>query len=94
MKSYLRIEPKACFGVIASPKCSAIYDFSGNLAISAGVQDVSVWNLRYGSQVSSGFICVITHVRAYDLGFVCFVSCIVDCVYQDRSAKLSLLGQW
>jgi hypothetical protein len=54
MKSYLRIEPKACFGVIASPKCSAIYDFSGNLAISAGVQDVSVWNLRYGSQVSSG----------------------------------------
>ena len=51
MKSYLRFEPKDTIGVIASPKCNAIFDFSGNLAISGGVQDVGLWNLRQATQV-------------------------------------------
>jgi U3 small nucleolar RNA-associated protein 12 len=51
MKSYLRFEPKKTFGVISSPQCNVVYDFSGNLAISAALQDVTVWNLRQALQV-------------------------------------------
>eukprot|EP01041_Mallomonas_annulata_P006461 gene6461-13054_t len=53
MKSYLRYEPGKLFGVIASPQCNVIYDWSGNLAISGTLQDISVWNLRQGIQISS-----------------------------------------
>ena len=51
MKSYLRYEPEHAFGVIASPQSNAIFDFSGHLAITGAVRDVSVWNLRQASQV-------------------------------------------
>lgn len=51
MKSYLRFEPKKSFGVISSPQCNVIYDFTGNLAFTGAVQDVCVWNLRQASQV-------------------------------------------
>ena len=56
MKSYARFEPVKSFGVIASPQCNAIYDFSGNLAISASVQDICVWNIRQAAQVRFLFL--------------------------------------
>lgn len=51
MKSYLRYEPKKCFGVITSPQCNVIYDCSGNLAITGSLQDVAVFNIRQATQV-------------------------------------------
>jgi U3 small nucleolar RNA-associated protein 12 len=53
MKSYLRYEPREVFGVIASPQSNAIFDFSGNLAITGAVRGVAVWNLRQGTQVKA-----------------------------------------
>ena len=53
MKSYLRYEPRKAFGVIASPSCNVAFDFSGNLAITAGIQDLNVWNLRQGTQIAN-----------------------------------------
>jgi len=59
MKSYLRFEPKATFGIISSPQCNVVYDFTGNLAITGAVQDVNVWNLRQASQVWQIFLCLM-----------------------------------
>lgn len=53
MKSYLRYEPRKSFGVIASPTCNIVYDFSGNLALTGGAQNVGVWNLRQATQVAT-----------------------------------------
>jgi len=52
MKSYLRYEPDKTFGIISSPQANAIFDFSGHLAVTGVVRDVSVWNLRHGSNVN------------------------------------------
>ncbi|CAM9911372.1 unnamed protein product, partial [Phaeothamnion confervicola] len=51
MKTYLRYVLKDTFGVIASTQSNAIFDDTGNLAITAALQDVAVWNLRQGSLV-------------------------------------------
>jgi U3 small nucleolar RNA-associated protein 12 len=53
MKSYLRYEPSASFGVISSPTCNVTFDFSGNMAITGGIHDVGVWNLRQATKVST-----------------------------------------
>jgi hypothetical protein len=53
MKSYLRYQPEKTFGVITSPNSNTIYDFSGHLALTGSVRDVTVWNLRHGSNVCS-----------------------------------------
>jgi len=53
MKSYLRYEPRATLGVIASPQCNISYDFSGNLVLTGTVQDVGVWNLRQATQIAT-----------------------------------------
>ncbi len=53
MKSYLRYEPNKVFGVISSPTCNVEFDFSGNLALTGGVQDVGVWNLRQATKVTT-----------------------------------------
>ncbi len=53
MKSYLRYEPRKTFGIVASPNSNAIFDFSGNMAITGGTQDVSVWNLRQAQKIST-----------------------------------------
>ncbi|CAM9484346.1 unnamed protein product, partial [Discosporangium mesarthrocarpum] len=50
-KTYLRYELSDTFGVIASPQSNAVFDSSGNLAISAALHDVAVWNLRQGSLI-------------------------------------------
>lgn len=50
-KTYLRYELSETFGVVASPQSNAVYDSTGNLAISAALHDVAVWNLRQCSLV-------------------------------------------
>ena len=52
MKSYLRYEPGKLMGVISSPGCNVTFDASGNLAISGGVHEVNLWNIRQGSQMA------------------------------------------
>lgn len=52
-RSYLRYELKDTFGIIASPDANAIFDSTGNGAISGGLEDVLVWNLRTGTLVDS-----------------------------------------
>lgn len=53
MKSYLRYEPDKSFGVIASVQSNITYDWSGNLVLSGSGENVSVWNVRQGAQISS-----------------------------------------
>lgn len=50
-KTYLRYELSETFGVVASPQSNAVFDSTGNLAISAALHDVAVWNLRQCSLV-------------------------------------------
>ncbi|CAM9420247.1 unnamed protein product [Hapterophycus canaliculatus] len=50
-KTYLRYELSETFGIVASPQSNAVYDSTGNLAISAALHDVAVWNLRQCSLV-------------------------------------------
>lgn len=50
-KTYLRYELSETFGVVASPQSNVVYDSTGNLAISAALHDVAVWNLRQCSLV-------------------------------------------
>jgi U3 small nucleolar RNA-associated protein 12 len=52
VKSYLRYEHRASFGVVSSPKCNVVYDPTGKLAFAGALEDVLVWNLRQGSVVS------------------------------------------
>lgn len=51
VKSYLRYQQTACFGVINSVQCPVIYDWIGKHAITAGLDAVLAWNLRQGSCV-------------------------------------------
>ncbi len=51
MKSYYRYVPGQTIGVINSPDSNVVYDFTGKLAFTGGVQTVGVWNLRQASQV-------------------------------------------
>eukprot|EP00903_Cladosiphon_okamuranus_P011942 g11216.t1 len=50
-KTYLRYELSETFGIVASPQSNAVYDSTGNLAISAALHEVAVWNLRQCSLV-------------------------------------------
>ena len=52
MKSYLRYEPGKLMGVITSPGCNVAFDASGNMAMSGGVHEVNLWNIRQGSQIA------------------------------------------
>ncbi|KAG5188489.1 WD40-repeat-containing domain protein [Tribonema minus] len=49
MKTYLRYVLHDTFGVIASTQSNAVFDKTGNLAITAALQEVAVWNLRQGT---------------------------------------------
>lgn len=53
MKSYFRYEPGEACGVITAPQCNITYDFSGNLAITGSLQNISVWNIRQASQIAN-----------------------------------------
>ncbi|RUS24068.1 WD40-repeat-containing domain protein, partial [Jimgerdemannia flammicorona] len=52
VKAYLRYEPKATFGIIASVQSNAIYNRDGKLAIAPALEDVVVWDLKKGTQVA------------------------------------------
>ncbi len=51
--SYSRFEPAGAFGVIASPQCNIIYDFTGNIGVTGTLQSISLWNLRQGSLIGT-----------------------------------------
>jgi hypothetical protein len=53
MKSYYRYAPTQTVGVINAPEANVAFDFTGKLAFTGGLQNVSVWNLRQASQVRS-----------------------------------------
>ncbi|KAF3441786.1 hypothetical protein FNV43_RR15701 [Rhamnella rubrinervis] len=48
VKSYLRYEPAAAFGVIASVESNITYDSSGKHLLSPALEKVGVWNVRQG----------------------------------------------
>uniref|UniRef100_A0A7S2WFX4 Small-subunit processome Utp12 domain-containing protein n=1 Tax=Mucochytrium quahogii TaxID=96639 RepID=A0A7S2WFX4_9STRA len=51
-KTYLRYEHTRSFGVVASHECNVVVDSSGAFALTSGVQDVLVWNLKSGELVA------------------------------------------
>lgn len=51
MKSYFRYGPEHSLGVISSPECNAIYDYTGKIAFTGALQSIGMWNLRQGSQI-------------------------------------------
>ncbi|PWA64274.1 G-protein beta WD-40 repeat-containing protein [Artemisia annua] len=48
VKSYLRYEQKAAFGVITSIESNISYDTSGKLLLAPALDKVGVWNVRQG----------------------------------------------
>lgn len=52
-KSYLRYKQEKLLGLVASPTAGIICDKPGFLVLAAGLEDVLVWNMRSGTQVSS-----------------------------------------
>lgn len=48
VKSYLRYEPAAAFGVIASVESNIAYDNSGKHLLSPALETVGVWHVRQG----------------------------------------------
>ncbi|CAM8897363.1 unnamed protein product [Rhodiola kirilowii] len=48
VKSYLRYEPAASFGVIVSGESNITYDSSGNFIVAPALEKVGIWNVRQG----------------------------------------------
>ncbi|KAL5726209.1 Dip2/Utp12 protein [Ranunculus cassubicifolius] len=48
VKSYLRYEPAAVFGVVASVESNISYDNTGKLVISPALEKLGIWNVRQG----------------------------------------------
>lgn len=48
VKSYLRYEPAASFGVIVSLDSNITYDSSGKHLLAPALDKVGVWNVRQG----------------------------------------------
>lgn len=53
VRSYLRHEPTQAFGVICSNTARSILDADGKTAYVPAMEDVLVWDIRKGEQVSS-----------------------------------------
>lgn len=51
VKAYLRYEPLASFGVIASAQGNVLYDSTGKYALSPALESVCLWDLKKGLQV-------------------------------------------
>ncbi|KAI9486509.1 MAG: WD40-repeat-containing domain protein [Benjaminiella poitrasii] len=51
VKAYLRYEPLATFGVIASTSSNIIYDHTGKLAVAPSLEEVILWDLKRGVEV-------------------------------------------
>lgn len=68
VRSYLRHEPTQAFGVICSNTARSVLDADGKTAYVPGLEDVIVWDVRKGEQVSAalctdliGKICICPH---------------------------------
>lgn len=48
VKAYLRYEPAATFGVIASVESNIAYDSSGKHLLAPALEKVGVWHVRQG----------------------------------------------
>jgi U3 small nucleolar RNA-associated protein 12 len=48
VKSYLRYEPAAAFGVIVSREANIAYDSSGKHLLAPALEKVGVWHVRQG----------------------------------------------
>lgn len=48
VKAYLRYEPAAVFGVVASVECNVCYDNTGKLLFTGALEQLCVWNLKQG----------------------------------------------
>ena len=55
VKAYLRYEPLATFGVIASTLANVLYDQTGKIAIAPALEEVVLWDLKKGTQVKKRF---------------------------------------
>ncbi|KAI4374285.1 hypothetical protein MLD38_012296 [Melastoma candidum] len=53
VKAYLRYEPAAAFGVIASPDSNIAYDATGKHLLSPALEKVGVWHVRQGACIRS-----------------------------------------
>ena len=53
MKSYLRYEPSIKAGIIAAPSCNIIYDRTGQLVFTGGLDDINVFHLRQAKQIAA-----------------------------------------
>ncbi|KAJ2727197.1 beta transducin [Coemansia sp. Benny D115] len=52
VKTYLRYEPRSVFGIISSPSGNAVLDHSGKLSITPALENVIVWDIKKGTQVT------------------------------------------
>lgn len=52
VKTYLRYEPRAVFGLISSPSGNAVFDQTGKLSITPALENVVVWDIKKGTQVA------------------------------------------
>ncbi|ORE03081.1 hypothetical protein BCV72DRAFT_296822 [Rhizopus microsporus var. microsporus] len=51
IKAYLRHEPLATFGVIASTRSSIVYDHAGKVAITPALEEAILWDLKKETEV-------------------------------------------
>ncbi|RCH87615.1 hypothetical protein CU097_004334 [Rhizopus azygosporus] len=52
VKAYLRYEPLATFGVIASTQSNIVYDHTGKVAITPALEEVILWDLKKGTEIA------------------------------------------
>lgn len=53
VKSYLRYEPLAAFGVICSGKGNICYDKTGKAALVPALEQIILWDLKKGQEVNT-----------------------------------------
>lgn len=51
VKSYLRYEEAAAFGLVVSPGANVEYDSSGKLLLAGALEQLAVWNVKQGRSV-------------------------------------------
>ncbi|CEG77506.1 hypothetical protein RMATCC62417_12246 [Rhizopus microsporus] len=52
VKAYLRHEPLATFGVIASTQSNIVYDHAGKVAITPALEEVILWDLKKETEIA------------------------------------------
>lgn len=67
VKAYLRYEPLATFGVIASTLANILYDHTGKIAITPALEEVVLWDLKKGTQVKEETIFLFRMSYLFDV---------------------------